>query len=315
MKKLLLLIYIITFPTLSYSQDYLIQYFDGADTIPDESLKIVIDTSYVTNIWQIGPPQKLLFDSASTVPNALITDTINPYPINDTSSFQLGFTETFLSLMETGGILALEWNQKLDMDSARDGGMIEYSLDLGQTWVNIFDNPFVYNLYGYSSSNLAPIDSNGTSMAFTGTDSVWRNVWLCFESSWYWQNVQNNGMDIRFTFVSDSVETGQEGWMIDNMLAHLTFVHTVGKKEQEEYLNVYPNPSSGRVHIQAQKKKAFHITRKLEVHNSQGQLVRSFENVPTKFFIDLDDQPNGMYFVKVQTNFETQTFPIILQRE
>ncbi|MDA3953800.1 MAG: transposase [Bacteroidales bacterium] len=34
-------------------------------------------------IWQIGTPNKTFFDSAYSSPNAIITDTVNYYPINN----------------------------------------------------------------------------------------------------------------------------------------------------------------------------------------------------------------------------------------
>ena len=46
--------------------------------------QLSIDTiTFPGNIWQIGMPQKPLFDSVSSNynPNAIITDTLNPYPI------------------------------------------------------------------------------------------------------------------------------------------------------------------------------------------------------------------------------------------
>jgi hypothetical protein len=42
---------------------------------------ITIDTgSHLHNSWQIGRPGKSVFDSAYTLPNAIMTDTLNTYP-------------------------------------------------------------------------------------------------------------------------------------------------------------------------------------------------------------------------------------------
>src|SRR5690606_28661361 len=87
------------------------QYFDGNDTLTGHRLQI--DTG---SIWQIGPPQKSVFDSAATNPNVIVTDTINTYPINDTSSFTVGLNTSLVNW----AITAIRWTQKLDMDSAAD---------------------------------------------------------------------------------------------------------------------------------------------------------------------------------------------------
>ncbi|MBZ0100223.1 MAG: hypothetical protein K8F30_14170, partial [Taibaiella sp.] len=125
------------------------QYFDGADTISTQTIAVHFDTAS-TNVWQIGPPQKTLFDSAATLSNALVTDTINTYPTDNVSRFIIGFktSDWFINLYK----VAFRWTQKLDLDTNRDGGIVEYSLDTGQTWVNVFNNPNVFNFYGFDSS-------------------------------------------------------------------------------------------------------------------------------------------------------------------
>jgi hypothetical protein len=52
--------------------------------------RIYIDTiSNQDNIWQVGQPNKIIFNTAYSEPNAIITDTSNHYPTNDTSSLLL----------------------------------------------------------------------------------------------------------------------------------------------------------------------------------------------------------------------------------
>ena len=113
-------------PVASYSQGYYEQYFDGADTT-SQSVQISFGTDS-NNVWQIGPPQKTLFNAAATEPNVLVTDTINPYITGDTS-----MVVATAPLEGIGWILAVEWMQKLDLDTNLAGAVLEYSLDDGQT--------------------------------------------------------------------------------------------------------------------------------------------------------------------------------------
>jgi len=69
----------------SYSQQYSNQYFDGADTSYYNSIIIEIDAT--DTLWQIGAPQKTIFESASTQPNVIVTDILDFSPTNDTSNF------------------------------------------------------------------------------------------------------------------------------------------------------------------------------------------------------------------------------------
>jgi len=289
------------------SAQFYTQYFDGADTSIWNSIKIDIDTSS-QNVWQIGTPQKTIFDSAATQPYAIVTDTINFYPTNDTSRFIAKVLNDF----GAWGILALQWKQKLDLDQGFDGGIIEYSTDTGNSWVNVFNNPYVYNFYGFQPSNKDTLA--GGEYAFSGTDSTWKDIWLCFDMSWIQQFQPNDTLLFRFTMLSDSISNNKEGWIIDNMLAHITIIHTVKETEQENYLNVFPNPANNIVNIQAQKIMDFHIVEVMELIDPLGRVVDRWTNIPTKFWFDTSKYNEGLYFLKIRTNLKSETFPLVINK-
>ncbi len=289
------------------SAQFFTQYFDGADTNAYNAILIDIDPDS-SNVWQIGTPQKTIFDSAATQPNAIVTDTINFYPTNDTSRFIAKVLMNF----PNWGIFALQWKQKLDMDTAFDGGIIEYSTDTGNTWVNVFNNPYVYNFYGFQPENADTL--TGGEFAFSGTDSTWRDIWLCFDLSWIQQFQWGDTLLFRFTLLSDSLNNNKEGWMIDNIISHITIIHTVNEVEQENYLNVYPNPASNIVHIQAQKIMDYHIIETMELVDPLGRVVDKWANIPTKFWFDTNKYNDGMYFLKIKTNLQSETLPIVINK-
>lgn len=280
------------------------QYFDGADTSALKSVFIEPDTGG-SNIWQIGRPQKAIFDSAATYPNALVTDTVNFCPRGNTSSFRLHYSNDY-----RWGILAVRWKQKIDFRQNYDGGIIEFSKDSGLTWQNVFDNPYVYSFYGFDTTNADTLVTGEA--AFTGTDTVWRDIWLCFDRSFFGDSVS-----FRFTFKSDTgatdVET-REGWLIDNIRVERTMLHTVNKAGNVEYLKIYPTSTTGRVYIEAEKLNEYHIIEKMSLINMEGRVVQEFGKSPTKFFIDIGHHPAGQYFLKIATNKKTETFRILLNR-
>lgn len=298
-----LLISILLFCTLNLFAQYA-QYFDDT-TQYSGTIVVSIDTSS-SNIWQVGPPQKIVFDSAATLPNVIVTDTLNTYPINNESSFQF----TIVAEPWSYGIYAIQWKQKLDMDHGEDWAIVEFKADQDSVWQNAFDNPYVYNFYGFDSLNVDTMP-NGE-MAFTGTDSSWSDIWFCFSNSYI--GYGTGILSARFRFVSDSVDSGKDGWMIDNIIGRETIRHTVAEVEQTEYLKVYPTNTTGRVHIEAKKLQEYHIIEQLEVYNLNGERVRYFENVPTKFFIDIEDQPAGTYLMKIRTNKKSETHKVFLQQ-
>lgn len=304
MKKIILLFITILFFSLTgFSQETFYQYFDGADTSSWNSLIIKLDTS-TENIWQIGPPQKDIFDTAATIPNVIVTDTFQYYPTDNISSFSYGLPEGIFYW----GILALQWKQKLDMTPEHDGGIIEFWNFQAVEWQNVFNNPYVYAFYGFDPSNADTLLSG--EYAFSGTDTNWRDIWLCFDATWL---SYMDSLKFRYSFKSDTIPEDKEGWMMDNFMAHITIIHSVNEKEQEQYVDIWPNPSSARVNINLRKTDEFHIIEKMELYNITGSLMQTYEYIPTRFFIDVSNYPNGIYFLKVQSNIETEIVRIIVQ--
>jgi hypothetical protein len=304
--KLKLVAIALLLPLLSYSQ-YFYQGFDGFDSSAF-ALFTTIDTSYTANIWQVGPPQKVIFDNSWTAPNVLVTDTINTYPTNNRSQFQFTVPPDLFGW----SVLAIQWNQKLDMESGKDGGIIEYSIDSGATWTNVFNDPYTYNFYGFDTLNQDTLTTG--EYAFSGVDSTWKSIWLCFDNNFLF--LLTGELTVRFTFHSDSVDTQQEGWMIDQFYVQQTIVHTVKKTETDAqpYLKVYPTATTGRVYIEAEKLQEFHIIESIELISTDGKIVKTWGTSPTKFYIDIDEQTNGMYYLKVKTNKKIETIPIVLNR-
>lgn len=299
-KKFILAITLFLFSPFLVKAQYYNQYFDGADTLSENSIFIDYGNDTLNNIWQIGKPQKTLFDTAASIPNVIITDTINYYPANDTSSFQVHFDSDYF--WDMAGVFAFQWQQKLDYDSLFSGGKVEFSVDSGQTWENIIESPYTYNFYGYDSINIDTL-SNGE-FVFTGTDTVWRNIWYCLDRSYV---SLTDRIDFKFTSISDTLNDNKEGWMIDDMIFQITMVHTLKELEQEEYIKVYPNPSTNKLHINIQNQEGFHIIENMQVLNLVGELIEEYNNIPTKFFIETKDYKSGTYLLKIKTNLKTKT--------
>ena len=302
----------LSFPLLSlfilghfntYAQNSHLQFFDGADTTKN-SIHVVFEPNTKSNIWQIGKPHKTIFNMAATEPNVIVTDTVNKYPSNNTSSFSfhIDFANSF------GNIIATRWKQKLDMDKHKDGGIIEFSLDKGTTWQNAFNNPIVHNFYGYDLSNKDTLGSG--QYAFSGTDTTWRDVWFCI----YLFSNQPASIDLRFTFKSDGINNQKEGWMIDNLFLSKTMMHIVKENEKSKYLTVYPTATQGNVNIEASKIQENHVIETVRVFGIDGRLVEEFKPDPSNMTINIGHLPNGIYYLMVNTNLQHEVFPIMLSK-
>ena len=288
---------------ISNSQVNYVNNFDGAITSNPLPVSIVSNT---TNIWQIGKPQKVLFNSASTIPNVMITDTTNYYPNNNISQFIVTVLNTYTA---NPWPLALQWQQKLNMDSKKDGGIVEFSTNSGSTWQNAQNNTNVYQYYGFQPINKDTI--NGNEYCFSGTDNIWRDIWLCLKPT---VANSNDTVLFKFTFKSDSINTNKEGWMIDNMNAHTTIFHPVKEISQIDELVVYPNLTNGIVNVELRKTSPSDVIDNIDLVTVDGKIIERFGLNYTKVVIDLSKHLPGIYYLKVTANKKTKLHKIIYEK-
>jgi hypothetical protein len=181
------------------------------------------------NLWQIGIPQKSYFNQAYTVPNAIVTDTINWYPVRNKSFFDVYFnyTNTHWGYSRS---LFLDFQHKFDTDTLKDGGYISVSWDMGLTWTNIIDDS-LSNLLWYVSP-ASPGMGYGNINVYVNSDTLFNgehgysgksNGWVKTSLAWYNLAVKGrldfppDTMILRFNFISDNDNHDKEGWMIDEI--------------------------------------------------------------------------------------------------
>lgn len=278
------------------------QYFDGTDTAFG-SLAVQFDTT----VWQVGVPDKVLMDSAYTVPNALVTRLSGPYPVEPTAYayVHVPMDQSFFN------ILAVQWMQLLDMEHDVDHGMLHYSIDDGGTWENALTSPYTYSLYGHDEANIDTLE-NGE-VGYTGTDSTWRNIWFCMDG-FFLASMGVDTLRLRFGMWADTVQTDQEGWMIDNLRVAMTIAHTINETPMEYAVEVFPNMTEGPITIEVRKEKEPQVITAVDVLDAKGRVVMHHGMAPVRFRMDLSALPVGSYFVRVNTTSASRTVPVIVAR-
>jgi hypothetical protein len=302
-KQLLYSLFLLSIGFSATAQMYT-QYFDGEDTVAWNSILVHPDTSS-SGVWQVGPPQKIIFESASTIPNVLVTDTVNTYPDSLSSSAWFMIPQDALS----SGSIAIQWNQKIDFDLNKDGGLVEFSSDSGATWQNAFYHPDVYNFYGWSTANEGALPSGEA--CFTGTDSTWKNVWLCFLYDYLW-TIDN--LSVRFRIVSDSVETNQEGWMIDNIHLAQTWFHPVAEQSRPANFKIYPTITDRSVALEQINSSAELTVKGISILNMNGQLIRLVDASTNVEFIDISDLAPGRYLLMIESDQKKELHEFVIAR-
>ncbi len=264
-----------------------------------------IDTSSL-NIWEIGTPNKVFFDTAFSIPKAIITDTSNTYPVNNYSFFDLYIGNYNVDWYPDD--IFIEIKHKFDTDTLKDGGYITVSYDNGQTWMNIINdtayvfgetpnqmNMFVENLYSTSDTLF-----NGE-YGFSGNSGDW----ITTKFSWfYWpvKNFQSLGdtMIIRFNFVSDNIETNNEGWMIDNIRLYSMDLGSGIENKENAYFKIFPNPMDEFATIEL---NGYHQKVEFEIYNIYGQLIKQWAEYNKRTInFDREKLKTGTYFLKIKTD-------------
>lgn len=274
---------------------------------PSQWLSILPGTD---NIWQIGYPQKTIFNAAYTPPKAIVTDTINVYPPLNESSFivKIGNFNSF----DYPWNIFVDFRHKFNTDTLQDGGWISVSWDHGISWYNVIKDTVSLNFfYGTPTRSFFWPGNTGlydtTSVlcngqpGFTGNSNGW--VHSCL--AWYDIPLKSNGimipdtMLLKFNFVSDPVQTNKEGWMIDQIRLFSIDLGS-GMENREGNLNsakIVPNPVKEQAAVILPEycdKFDYQIT------SAAGNLIMERKNLSGKWFIlERNDLPGGIYCITI----------------
>jgi len=267
-----------------------------------------------TNIWQIGQPSKVGFNQSYSAPYAIITDSINPYPTNNHSYFDLviDFNEQF-----NWPNLGIGFYHKLNTTAHNDGGYITVSYDKGVSWTNIvYDTlghfmhtpaqTYFPNVNLYSKNDLLANKEPG----FSGDITEWQYT----EFYWVMAMVTKSFTDIdtlmvRFNFISDSIAENKEGWMIDDL--RVFYNHDFGSVSESNYatsFHVFPNPSAGEINVNVET-----FTKDLNYYiaNIAGAVIQTGVLNSSKQTINIKKQ--GIYFISLTDGLTQSTKKIIIQ--
>jgi hypothetical protein len=265
--------------------------------------KIIIDSAG-NIIWEIGTPDKIFFNSAYSGTKAILTDSISSYPPNDTSVFIYVIRNPYTSTCYT----SMEFWHKYDMDTLNDIGIIDASYDGGNSWIVVNDTN---NVMPWSSEFWWDYDyheSNGNTTVHPLTITGKSDGWIQSRFNWQWWFPLKSdtiiyppdSLMIRFTFISDSVETYREGWMIDDIVtvsASMQNCSAIDENSADINISLIPNPFS----LQTTIRTEYHLKNStLIVYNSFGQKAWQIDNISGQSVTVLrNGLPPGLYFLQL----------------
>ncbi|MBK7129637.1 MAG: T9SS type A sorting domain-containing protein [Crocinitomicaceae bacterium] len=282
---------IVWFVLFSISNLNLIAQWDCIYTIDFEndqdSIHITIDTiSNPSNIWQIGAPQKSIFSSLPGE-NSIVTDTLNPYPANDTSSFIVKHVACE-GIGGSGGMCSISGMYQVDTDSLNDFGKIEFSPDNGVNWVLISQDTLLYNS--------APWPTFIYNCKFTGTSAGQELFEIDLGLTYEIFNITTGDTVLfKFTFISDNVSELRDGLLFDELVIFDMSAWGVNEINFAA-LEMYPNPSSSIVNFTNINGNI----QSVRIISSDGTLVYQQESLLDNS-LDIEFLKSGVYQIFIET--------------
>jgi len=276
-----------------FSQDYWDYQINFED--PEQFFRLKIDTiSNPDNIWQIGTPSKPIFSSALSLPNAIVTDTINSYPTNDTSVFVIEHVAEYGGFQMPHTVL-LQGQYQVNSDTITDFGKIEFSPDNGVTWVDLLTDEVYYNMGCYSWWTDKP--------TLSGNSTGWSElcVWVAGFGPVF--DIQyGDTVRYRFTFISDDLQTNKDGLIYDN-LQFQDWAEAIESISKTSSLNVFPNPTSNIATIKFENENS--DIHELVLLDSKGlEILLRQKTTLNEFEVNLNNSKPDTYFYLI-SNLKT----------
>mgnify|MGYP001243312470 CR=1 FL=1 len=276
MKKTIFTLFAVIVCSFSFGQQIFI-YFEPDNLYNADYKKyFYIDSNNIDNIWQVGTPNKTIFDSAYTVPNALVTDTINTYPINNTSSVMFW---NIVSLCACD----VSFRYKINSDTLLDYGKVEVSGNGGLTWTEI------------TSYWIGPPP------VFSGNSKGWKSAFFEFGPTELFNSQLGDTILFKFTFTSDGIETHKDGWMIDDII--IMWTTGIGISETTNKQNLFQISYQGNNEIELIRREnedpGNHQIQFFDIHGKQIY-TNSIENKKRNIY-RLPDIVKGIYLYTISS--------------
>lgn len=253
------------------------------DYMPSVEKYVTIDKiSNPDNSWQVGIPGKTNLYEARSIPHVIITDTVNPYPVNDSSEFTIWqkASEGF----EMPHTATLSGFYKVDTDSINDYGKIEFSPDNGNRWVDLLND------------TITPPIWLSDKPVLTGT-SDWKYFYVQLAHMGF--NIElGDTVLYRFTFISDDIDNQKEGLMFDDIW-FMDFTEGITHNNTNGFISkVFPNPSDHIITIEFDFQSVQSVD--LDIIDGLGRLIFRTNNLDIgRISIEVNDYTPGLYYYRL----------------
>jgi hypothetical protein len=251
---------------------------------------LFIDTvNYPGHSWQVGNPDKPVFQHAYSFPNSIVTDTIDPYPVNDTSVFII---KDIASEGTVQGMEVFSCTYYVNSDSLHDYGLIEFSADDGETWIDLINGTAYRENFKWFTEMPALSGNSG--------GWKWIEVYM-YDISNYFDIEVGDTILYRFSFISDDNPENLDGLMFDDMCFQ-EFVEGVTEYRFKAIeTSIFPNPGSDQFRVDF--KNQDNDTFQLNIYDEESRLMISNNKITgTSAEFSAKSLQAGIYIYKLTNN-------------
>lgn len=284
--KKVLYLFLLFLPFGSMAQEMWDHHMNFEDTSYRPYVQIVTDPIH-SNLWEVGAPQKTVFTQASSYPNVIVTDTNDSYPVSDSSVFLIKHFGS-MDLQRCSPYFWFYGSYWVDAEFGADFGRIEISVDHAQSWINVSDVDWGNGFYWMSNR---PV--------LTGSSNGWVDFQLDLSSLNHYYDFmwETDTLFFRFTFISDSVDTQQDGLMFDNFRFYANDGTGIAEPVSGNSVQIYPNPAVDLITLKLEPGIKI---KTVKIVDFLGQIVLEAK-IPSKQ-VDVSGLPVGVYLLEIESD-------------
>lgn len=288
---------------------------------PTDSDFISIDNT-TDNSWEIYKDSTVsTYDGNVDYYYSMTTKKNGNYPADNSSSFTLklscGYIEEFTLL----------FNHRYETTKNKDGGFIEISYDLGESWINIVsdttnigkpdplceiepDIPCHSGLYVDSLLYSISDTIRGGIPSVNGLNDTLTQVSF---TRGYGEFFAPDSIYIRFTFLSDNESDTLSGWTISNIETFQTVLLNAEKIQVHKEPRIYPNPIT--INSVINIKNCIDEEFEMMLYNSNGSLLykQHYWGDSNIIHLPFKDLVSGIYVCKLTSSVNSYSLKFIVE--
>lgn len=279
----------------------------------DETALVHFNTAGEGNLWERGTPLGVFLGPAATTSAVYATNLDGNHP-DKTVALLVSQCYDLSEVTNT----VVKFDMAFDLETDWDYITFEYSIDSGNTWkiLGTSEDENWFNNSRFANDQVAENCYNCQGAQWTGMGEEFHaDGGLNSEMREYTHSLSafdkegsaEDNIIFRFFFQSDDA-TNEEGVIIDNFVVEESNILSVTENEFKG-LSVYPNPTSGIVHISGAEIEGASVS----IVETSGRVIKKNAATATgkTVQVNIENLASGFYFIVIENGSKKSVRQII----